>query len=1025
MIRLMKSKKYKITLIGSIFLLFLIFLAIPNNTFAAVRTWDGGGSDGTCGGVAGDGNKWSCAANWSADSTPTSSDSVVFDGTSTKDATLDSSFQGTVTGMTISSGYSGTITQARALTISGAYSQAAGTFNGASQAISVSSTFSLTGGTFRSTSGTLTVQSSFTVSGLPTFNANSGSITFSGSGGSILSCNNVTFSSVTLSMQFADRTITIGSNCNIQGGNSPTWVGTITNNGTITLGTGTLNLNGNLTNNGTVTTSLTELYFAEPNGGGSFTNNGTLTMGSSPIIRVSAGLNFTSGTQPSGITLYAQDSSSGGTITCGSYSFASFIVNKTWSDRYISIASSCGNNSLPLGNDPTSTGTIYNGGTLNVGTGTWTINGDLSNSGTITTSLSELDVMVGNCCGGSFTNTGTLTMNANPTMIAEESFLYTSGTIPNNTALTLQSGNSGSINCGAATFASLSINKLYIDRTLTPTGNCAIAGNLTITGGSIPNPASAYVWTIGGNVLQNNSNTSSTFGGANLTLEMNGAVDKTISSNTTIGAKLKVNKSVGNSVTMASNIVLGNTLEVASGTFDQGATFNLTIGGATTVSAFGTWSNTGTGDITLGGDVTNSGSISLDGSGSSCGGVDAIVINSSASPTQRTWSGAGTFTLYDLSVSNMAGSMTTRSSTNTSNNAWTFLACNNNPSSPSITSGSVTDGAWGTDNTPTFNFTLSDTDVSDTVKYQIQIDDSSDFLSPVVDYTSELDSQGSFEFTVGQAVGSGNYTTGSFGQTISDSSAYYWRVKAIDNYDGESGYSTANSGGVAFKVDTVPPTPGSVSSSDITTSSITISISGSVDALSDIATYLFQNTTLSTDSGATTSTSWIDSSLSPAVGYSYSVSVYDNAGNSSTSALYLFTTEALPVVVQSNMQISNGQPDLFGKVNVQPYVFKINNNIPVTTSTEIIIFKKKLSLNSRGDDVKLLQVFLNNHGYILAKSGPGSPGNETNLFGSLTQKAIQKFQCDNGIVCNGTPATTGYGLLGPKTRSEINKINNK
>ena len=41
---------------------------------AAIITWDGGGADGTCGGAAGDGNKWSCGLNWSGDVAPGTAD---------------------------------------------------------------------------------------------------------------------------------------------------------------------------------------------------------------------------------------------------------------------------------------------------------------------------------------------------------------------------------------------------------------------------------------------------------------------------------------------------------------------------------------------------------------------------------------------------------------------------------------------------------------------------------------------------------------------------------------------------------------------------------------------------------------------------------------------------------------------------------------------------------------------------------------------------------------------------------------
>lgn len=106
------------------------------------------------------------------------------------------------------------------------------------------------------------------------------------------------------------------------------------------------------------------------------------------------------------------------------------------------------------------------------------------------------------------------------------------------------------------------------------------------------------------------------------------------------------------------------------------------------------------------------------------------------------------------------------------------------------------------DNTPELTFTLSDPEVGEEVRYQIQIDDSADFSSPVVDYTSPLDDQGSRTFTVGQAAGlGGTYTTGALNQTL-DNGPYYWKVKAIDADSEESSYSTANSGAAAFRVDT-------------------------------------------------------------------------------------------------------------------------------------------------------------------------------------------------------------------------------
>ncbi len=119
------------------------------------------------------------------------------------------------------------------------------------------------------------------------------------------------------------------------------------------------------------------------------------------------------------------------------------------------------------------------------------------------------------------------------------------------------------------------------------------------------------------------------------------------------------------------------------------------------------------------------------------------------------------------------------------------------------------DGSSGAESTPTISFNFSFP-----AKYQVQIDNSSDFSSPVVDYTSEWGSWNDISFVVGQSEGNGVYTVGSSGQTLSDDS-YYWRVRATDNNGVSTAYSTANSGDVAFIVgipSTPTPTPSTPSS---------------------------------------------------------------------------------------------------------------------------------------------------------------------------------------------------------------------
>ncbi|MBI2035350.1 MAG: peptidoglycan-binding protein [Candidatus Liptonbacteria bacterium] len=57
--------------------------------------------------------------------------------------------------------------------------------------------------------------------------------------------------------------------------------------------------------------------------------------------------------------------------------------------------------------------------------------------------------------------------------------------------------------------------------------------------------------------------------------------------------------------------------------------------------------------------------------------------------------------------------------------------------------------------------------------------------------------------------------------------------------------------------------------------------------------------------------------------------------------------------------------------------------------------------------------------YLAADPTLYPEGLVTGYFGSLTQTAVRRFQARNGIVSSGSPATTGYGVLGPKTRAAI------
>lgn len=257
--------------------------------------------------------------------------------------------------------------------------------------------------------------------------------------------------------------------------------------------------------------------------------------------------------------------------------------------------------------------------------------------------------------------------------------------------------------------------------------------------------------------------------------------------------------------------------------------------------------------------------------------------------------------------------------------ALTFTP-DNAPSVSSLGPMAYVNSSWGTDSTPTLTFTTADADVSDTVRYRLQIATTSDFSGLVVDYTSAFGTPGAKSFTVGQALSGGSYAVGSLGQTLADGAAYYWRVLATDNIGLSSSYTTANGGSIAFRIDTVVTSAGSLSLIS-TTTSIVASISGASDLGVGLTTlpYIFYNTTFGTNSLATSSISWTSLSLVPNTSYTFVVSVSDSNGNTATtSSASIYTTSTAPAsttaVADSDTQITLSWDSNSNPVGTEYYV---------------------------------------------------------------------------------------------------------
>jgi peptidoglycan hydrolase-like protein with peptidoglycan-binding domain len=114
---------------------------------------------------------------------------------------------------------------------------------------------------------------------------------------------------------------------------------------------------------------------------------------------------------------------------------------------------------------------------------------------------------------------------------------------------------------------------------------------------------------------------------------------------------------------------------------------------------------------------------------------------------------------------------------------------------------------------------------------------------------------------------------------------------------------------------------------------------------------------------------------------------------------------------------------------------EISTNVPNTatsatqqqnssvTNSQKYTFTKSLRLGQKGEDVKQLQKFLNNNGFIISTTGPGSKGNESTYFGPATYKALIKFQeTYRNEVLSPSGLSKGTGYFGPATIKKVNGL---
>ena len=158
---------------------------------------------------------------------------------------------------------------------------------------------------------------------------------------------------------------------------------------------------------------------------------------------------------------------------------------------------------------------------------------------------------------------------------------------------------------------------------------------------------------------------------------------------------------------------------------------------------------------------------------------------------------------------------------------------------------------------------------------------------------------------------------------------------------------------------------------------------------------------------STTSINYLDTGLASGT-YTYSVGATDVSGavsptsseiNVLVPAIGFMSSPivAIPIITSSSSVVP---------LNAAPGI------LPVSTGTSNPTFIQFLYFGLRNAQVEALQSLLIGYGYLAS-------ANATGFFGNLTQNALQKFQCDQNIVCTGG---AGWGTVGPKTRNVLNNL---